>query len=547
MREALLAALLIAQISETIEVRVTNIDVVVTDRSGKRVTGLTRDDFEVYENGKARELTNFYEVAPEGLPVTSSQLPLVTGNRQPATDQQLATETRQRRLVLFIDNFSIHPFQRRKIFESIDRSLDTLLRPGDEAMVVAWYRGLRIEQPFTADHAALRSAIARVMETGSGMTYESDRQQIRSRCTQLLQDSGYRNPQGAFDNCVGIIESYAEELSMIERHLIASTSSVLAMLGGMEGKKAMIYAGAALPKRPARELLVFADNLFSPYIRNFRPSSMSARNLSPISITIEGMAKTANANGVTVYMIDGADESRGVLPNAADNTAPDAEAAFTEYDNTAQAFQVVAKLTGGIALTHTQNFDLAIDTVARDLDNYYSLGYRQESSEKKERKVEVRVKNHPDYRVRSRRTYEARTVDEQLSDRVIANIYREGRSELAIEVQTGAPKKTSRTRWSVPLSVTIPSTLTLLPEGNELAGGFNVFIAVGDDNGDMSKVTRIAKQVRIAAVHEAELRRLPLLFTADLSMNRGTHVVSVAVVDQLSNASGYARSRVVVK
>ena len=61
MREALLAALLIAQISETIEVRVTNIDVVVTDKSGKRVMGLTRDEFEVFENGRAQALTNFYE------------------------------------------------------------------------------------------------------------------------------------------------------------------------------------------------------------------------------------------------------------------------------------------------------------------------------------------------------------------------------------------------------------------------------------------------------------------------------------------------------
>jgi len=542
MREALLAALLIAQISETIEVRVTNIDVVVTDRSGKRVTGLTRDDFEVYENGKAQGLTNFYEVGGQAPSPVETRPDEERQARAPVPPQ----ETRQRRLVLFIDNFSIHPFQRRKIFESIERSLDTLLRPGDEAMVVAWYRGLRIEQHFTADHAALRRAITRVAETGSGMTYESDRQQIRTRCTQLLNDAGRRDPQGAFDNCVGIIQSYSEELTMIERHLITSTGSVLAMLGGMDGKKAMIYAGAALPKRPARELLVFADNLFSPYLRNFRPSQMNARNLSTMSISIEGMAKTANANGVTVYMIDGADESRGILPNAGDEFAPDSQAEFTEYDNTAQAFQVVAKLTGGIALTHTQNFDLAMDTVARDLDNYYSLGYRQESGEKKERKVEVRVKNHPDYRIRSRRTYEARTVDEQLSDRVIANIYREGKSELAIVVQTGAPKKSSRTRWSVPLSVTIPSTLTLLPEGNELAGGFNVFIAVGDDNGDLSKVTRIAKQVRIPAVHEAELRRHPLLFTADLSMNRGTHVVSIGVVDQLSNSSGYARARVVV-
>src|SRR3954447_17585885 len=104
MRDALLAALLIAQISETIEVRVTNIDVVVTDKSGKRVTGLTRDDFEVFENGKPQAVTNFYEV--DELPVTSSRLPSVTGDRQPAS------EARQRRLVIFIDNYSIHPFQR---------------------------------------------------------------------------------------------------------------------------------------------------------------------------------------------------------------------------------------------------------------------------------------------------------------------------------------------------------------------------------------------------------------------------------------------------
>ena len=129
---ALLAALLIAQISETIEVRVTNIDVVVTDRSGHPVTGLTRDDFEIFENGRPQAVTNFYEVAPESpeqLPVTGSRLPSITGNGQPAT------EARQRRLIIFIDNYSIHPFQRRKIFESIDRSIDTLLRPGDEASV----------------------------------------------------------------------------------------------------------------------------------------------------------------------------------------------------------------------------------------------------------------------------------------------------------------------------------------------------------------------------------------------------------------------------
>ena len=44
---------------ETLEVRVIDVDVIVTDRSGKPVTGLTRGDFELFENGKRKEITNF--------------------------------------------------------------------------------------------------------------------------------------------------------------------------------------------------------------------------------------------------------------------------------------------------------------------------------------------------------------------------------------------------------------------------------------------------------------------------------------------------------
>jgi hypothetical protein len=187
-----------------------------------------------------------------------------------------------------------------------------------------------------------------------------------------------------------------------------------------------------------------------------------------------------------------------------------------------------------------------MNTVAQDLDNYYSLGYRQQESAKKQRNVVVKVKGHPEYRVRARQTYLARTQDEELNDKVVANIYHEAKNDLGIQMRTGEPKKQSRNRWLVPVSVAIPPTITLLPDGNDLAGGFSVFIAVGDDNGAMSDVSRIVKQVRIPAAQEAELRKHPLILTVDLSMNSGTHMLSVGVVDQLSNTSGYARTRVVV-
>ena len=51
-----------AQIVESIEVRVTNVEVVATGPDGKPVHGLTREDFELLEDGKPQTITNFYEV-----------------------------------------------------------------------------------------------------------------------------------------------------------------------------------------------------------------------------------------------------------------------------------------------------------------------------------------------------------------------------------------------------------------------------------------------------------------------------------------------------
>jgi len=56
---------------ETIDVRVVNVDVWVTDRDGNPVTGLTADDFEVREDGRPVELSNFFDSPPSPTPTAS--------------------------------------------------------------------------------------------------------------------------------------------------------------------------------------------------------------------------------------------------------------------------------------------------------------------------------------------------------------------------------------------------------------------------------------------------------------------------------------------
>src|SRR5689334_15008526 len=52
---------------ESIDVDVVNVEVVATDRSGRPVAGLTRGDFELYEDGKPVAVTNFLSSVEDAL------------------------------------------------------------------------------------------------------------------------------------------------------------------------------------------------------------------------------------------------------------------------------------------------------------------------------------------------------------------------------------------------------------------------------------------------------------------------------------------------
>src|SRR5690242_15859597 len=139
-----------AQVSEVIEVRVANVDVVVLDRAGKPITGLTKDDFQLFENGKPQPLTNFYEMRTQTLPASEPGAPAAA--EPPA-------EARKRSVIIFFDSSSIAFFARNKAMDSIQRLMSTLVRDGDDAMIVSWDHNLNVVQPFTSDRAGLQHGV----------------------------------------------------------------------------------------------------------------------------------------------------------------------------------------------------------------------------------------------------------------------------------------------------------------------------------------------------------------------------------------------------
>jgi VWFA-related protein len=535
------AAMLLMQetLVETIEVRVVNVDVIVTDRAGNPIRGLTRDDFELFEDGKPQTITNFYEErqtpAVPPLPAERGEGARSAGEGSVATAQD---PDRARRIVLFLDDYSIDARKRQQVLQSLEKFIDTEMRAGDSATIVSWARRTRVIAQFTSDKAALKASLKTLASSGVAIKSTTDDAMVRRRCMSAAAVSGRGRAQAAED-CLMEINARADEQWSLERDLLKAMRVTMSSLAGIEGKKVMVIAGSHLPEKPGLDLFQFFSQLFGG--GGMRNPYMMAGHRSQ-TISIEDVARAANGDGVTLYLIDTADSRDSTSADVTEQIT--AEESFMKFSNTAIAYQSLARITGGVAVTNTTNFDTAFNAVARDLDSYYSLGYRpNEKLTAGNHKLVVKPKSF-EYRVRFRQTYALKTADEQMSDRVLANIYHEGlKSEWPIVLRTGAPKKNGR-NYDVPIELTIPASVTLLPaEGGKVAGGFDVYIAVGNEEG-MSDVSKRPQSIRIPAAIEKVIRAKPLVFNAVVRMRPGKNTLSIAVIDQISNATGYARTTV---
>ena len=213
--------------------------------------------------------------------------------------------------------------------------------------------------------------------------------------------------------------------------------------------------------------------------------------------------------------------------------------------------QMMAEMTGGVASIQTNNYALAFDRIRHDLDSYYSLGYRGGTERvDRQRSLQVRVKNRA-YQVRARQTFVEKSTFSEMNDRVVANLlYRTKANDLNIVLKTLQPIPTDdEDLVRVPVEVVIPmESLTLLPQGDtDYAGGFDVYVVVANKDGDMSDVQRKSHQLRVPAIDLAKTKGKVYTYTLDLLMEKGLDKVSVGVVDNVSNSTGFASQQVLAK
>ncbi|MEM7588006.1 MAG: hypothetical protein AAF560_31750, partial [Acidobacteriota bacterium] len=106
--------------SESIDVDIVNLDVVVTDKQGKPITGLTREDFTIFEDGEPMELTNFSAIERAAGEAEAGEDEAAIGDPAAA---DLPEQDRPFNLVIFVDNLNMRPENRKALFENLRKTL----------------------------------------------------------------------------------------------------------------------------------------------------------------------------------------------------------------------------------------------------------------------------------------------------------------------------------------------------------------------------------------------------------------------------------------
>ncbi|MEO8379979.1 MAG: VWA domain-containing protein [Acidobacteriota bacterium] len=551
------------RLSEKIEVRVVNVDVIVTDRAGKPITGLTREDFEITENKVPQAIVNFYESTPGAYAALAEGAGVegVTAAGLPAPPP--------RRVVFYIDNLSLTGVQRNRLIAEMKSFVTEALQPHDEVMIASFNRSLHIALPFSED----RTEIANTLER---LTAEAAAGDIRFReAAEIQQDI---QASGQHQQRIWWAKSYAERVRNDVEQSANAVKTLMANLAGLDGKKVLVLASEGFPMQPGVEMFAYIDNLGEevsmrdaipnrvrevpaprtpgdqtpapapaplpsmPGMTRMRGSTMvNVREFSAEKI-IQSVASTANANGVTLYTVH-AGAADGGSSAGADRQRPITDAVVMQARANSEAgLKSLADLTGGLASVTASRHQGIFEQIRRDLDSYYSLGYRPSPGEG-ERALQVRVKKGR-YVVRARRSHVQKSLEQEMSDQVIANLLSQPRAnDLNVQVTTEEAIETKEGKFRVPIRIRVPmDSLTLVEQSSGgTEGTFDVYLVVADAGGALSPVVHRTQKVAVAADKRESAKGSTFTYALDLLMNREAIRVSVAIVDAGTSITSFAR------
>jgi VWFA-related protein len=421
-------------IGETIDVRVVNVEAVVTNAAGERVRGVPAADFRLLVDGREVPIEYFAEIE-EGTSVAAER------GAEPAP--VAAGEEVARNYLVYIDEGFSLANRRNAVLDKLERDL-SLLGPADRMAILA-FDGTRIHvlSPWTGDAKALHAALAAARQRPArGDEMLANQRKLQADVTWILDSADSLEP----DQVQRALEELSPRISPEARtELGKTTEAATAALRGFEtprGRKLMLLLSGAWS-------LSVAPRLYGPVVH------------------------AANELGYTVYPVDAS------------------QSAMKE----ASALDTLARATGGRLLIPADN--AVFRAMVADSGSYYWLGFTPSwKANDQEHRVEVEVRR-PGLTVRSRNGFadlSHRTAAAIKAESVLLFGGTEGERRLI--VMLGEPKRRGGV-FDVPVTLGVPvEALALTPKGKGYQA--DVPLAVATEEADGSRTSLSGPHLEVA-------------------------------------------------
>jgi VWFA-related protein len=419
------------EFGETIDVRVVNVEAVVTNRGGERVRGLKAGDFKLLVDGKQVPVDYFAEVA-EGNAVSAS-----------GSGGAVAGEAVGRNYLVFIDELVSIQSQRDDLLKKLKLDLG-LLKPADRMAVLA-FDGAHIEilAPWTQDAGMLAAAFdkARQRPTRGAVT----RVHLKAPQSELnlMEDSA-----DTLDDWDASTPQIPTPMEMELAELQADAVSKDAYSDAHKSADAAASALRAFETPPGRKVLLFVSAAWT--------LQSAPRFYGPV-------LGAANRLGYSVYPIDSAQSGTYAIKSA----------------------DTLARFTGGTALAPLDNH--LLKAAAQETGSYYWLGFTPSwKANDRTHQVSVTVQGNG-LAVRSRHGFSDLSKASEAALRAESVLLFGGAEpDKRLVVQLGTPKRDGR-EVEVPVTLGVPfESLVMMPGGVGYVAQVPLSLAAIDEKGGRS-------------------------------------------------------------
>jgi VWFA-related protein len=340
------------------------IDAVVTDKKGNIVTDLTAKDFEIYENGKKQDITNFSFVTANPSVVPAENRPLEAlknKNAVPIPPTKLKPEQVRRTYALVVDDLGLSFPSIFFVKESLKKFINEQVRDGDLVAVIRTGGGIGALQSFTSDKRQLLANISKLKWNPQGRGGIGAFAPIDTTKQTTTNNSGENGNSKDY-------EAATEEFR--------NDNFSIGTLGALN------YIIRGMDQLPGRKSLVLFSEGFQTYTKD-----RGMRAPTRIANALRFLADRANRSAVSIYTLDprgleapgfasAEDNITDIFGSGSDSLSDRADAFFDSQ----QTLRYLAEETGGLAYINQNNIGSGLRKAVNDQSDYYLLGYQPDEA-----------------------------------------------------------------------------------------------------------------------------------------------------------------------